>query len=75
MAQKAKRTKRKELGFACYMLMEDGSTVPFDELTEEQREKFRENAAKRLSENMSAYYAAHLDEYARLCESLDRRDQ
>lgn len=40
--------------------------MPWEELTEEQIRRFRENAAKRLSQTMSDYYSRHPDEYARL---------
>ncbi len=58
-ARTAEKAKRRELSFVCYMILEDGSTVPFEDLTEEQRRRFRENAARRLSENMSDYYTQH----------------
>ncbi|MBR5342576.1 MAG: hypothetical protein IK149_01620 [Oscillospiraceae bacterium] len=58
-ARTAEKAKRRELGFVCYMILEDGNTVPFEELTEEQRQRFRENAAARLSARMSDYYTQH----------------
>lgn len=61
-ARTAEKTKKRELSFVCYMILEDGSTVPFEDLTEEQRRRFRENAARRLSENMSGYYTQHPEE-------------
>ena len=66
-ARTAEKTKkRKELGFVCYMILEDGSTVPFEDLTEEQRRRFRENAAEQLSQRMSDYYTQHPEEFERL---------
>ncbi len=61
-ARTAEKTKKRELGFVCYMILEDGSTVPFEDLTEEQRRRFRENAAQRLSANLSDYYTQHPEE-------------
>ena len=61
-----KDRKSRELGFVCYMILPDGSTVPFDELTEAQRAAFRERAAQRLSARMSDYYTQHPKEYSRL---------
>lgn len=63
-AQKA--GKAKELTFACMLLYEDGRAVPFEELTKEEIQRFRENAARRLSQNMSDYYTQHPEEFARL---------
>ena len=65
-AGKEKSGQSRELGFVCYMILPDGRTVPFDELTQEQREAFRERAVKRLSERMSDYYTQHPAEYSRL---------
>lgn len=62
----ARKPRKDDLSFVCYMILEDGSTVPFEDLTAEQRARFRENAAARLSQRMSDYYTQHPDEYARL---------
>ena len=66
MAREAGKQKKKELSFAIMMIMEDGRTVPFGELSEEERARWRENAAARLSERMSDYYTQHPEEAARL---------
>ena len=58
-ARTAEKTRKRELSFVCYMILEDGSTVPFEELSEEQRRRFRENARERLSARMSDYYTQH----------------
>ena len=55
-----------ELGFVCYMILEDGSTVPWEELRPEQVEHFRERAAERLSAGLSDFYTQRPDEFARL---------
>ena len=49
-----------------FVLMPDGRTVPVGELTEEEREQWRANMRRRLSEDMSAYYTQHPEECARL---------
>lgn len=58
--------KRKELKCVSYVIMPDGRTVPVSELTEEEREQWRANMRRRLSEALSDYYTQHPDEYARL---------
>ena len=66
VALKAGKADRRKLNFVCYMILEDGSTVPFEDLTEEQRRRFRENATQRLSEHMSDYYTQHPEEWKKL---------
>ena len=56
----------KKLGYICYVIMPDRGPVPLDELTKEERESWGERMRERLSENMSAYYTQHPEEYARL---------
>ncbi|MBQ9719385.1 MAG: hypothetical protein IJV64_01690 [Oscillospiraceae bacterium] len=65
----AGKVNKKELGFACYLILEDGRAVPWDELTPEQLRRFRERATQRLSERMSDYYTQHPEEFDRLEES------
>lgn len=62
----ARGPRKDDLSFVCYMILEDGSTVPWEELTPEQVGRFRERAAERLSAGMSDYYTQHPDEFARL---------
>lgn len=64
--KKPRKPRKDDLTFACYLILEDGTTLPWEETTEEQRNRFRENAIKRLSQVMSDYYTQHPDEYARL---------
>lgn len=62
-----KRKPRKgDLTFVCYVLKENGEAVPFEALTEEEREQLRQNMARRLSRAMSDYYTQHPDEFSRL---------
>lgn len=56
----------KKLGFVCYVNMPDGRTVPLNDLTEAERAQWQKNMTQRLSENMSAYYTQHPEEYAAL---------
>lgn len=65
-ARKGEKSKKAELSFVCYMILEDGSTVPFEDLTEEQRQRFRESAKERLSARMSDYYTQHPTEFEAL---------
>lgn len=51
-----------------YLLYEDGTTVPFNSLTEEEKEAWRQRASERLSKAMTRYFEAHPDEYEKLCE-------
>ena len=59
--------KRKELTCVSYVLMPGRGPVTFDELTAEERAQWKERMLRRLSENMSAYYTQHAEQYARLC--------
>lgn len=49
----------KELTVACFLLREDGEAVPWEQLRPEEIRRFRERAARRLSENMSEFYMQH----------------
>ena len=62
----AEKRKRKELTFACYVIMPGRGPVPVDELTEEERAQWHANMRERLSAEMSAYYSQHPEEYAKL---------
>lgn len=58
--------RAKLLNYKCYVLYPDGRTVAVEDLTDEERESWQANMRRRLSENMSAYYSQHPEEYARL---------
>ena len=58
---------RKELSVVCYLII-DCQTIPVDELTEEQRRRWKESACRRSAERMSDYYTQHPDEYKKLLE-------
>ncbi len=60
---KAKKPKKEPMGFVCYLLSEDGTAIPFEELTPEQKAAWQQAAAARLSETMSDYYTQHPEEY------------
>lgn len=59
----------KKLGYVLYVLQEDGSAVPLDSLTPEEKEQLRQNITQRLSERMSDYFTQHPEEYIRLPKS------
>lgn len=58
--------RKNEITVVSFMILEDGSTVPFEDLTEEQKEHWREACCRRLSTRLSTYYSKHPEEYARL---------
>ncbi len=43
-----------------------GETYAWEDLTEEQREKYRQQMSENLSRRMSDYYSNHLDQFERL---------
>lgn len=67
MAERKPRKPRKDdITVVGYLILEDGSIVPWEERTPEQDRRFRENATKRLTAAMSDYYTQHPEEYAKL---------
>ena len=67
MAERKQRKLRKDdIEVVGYLILEDGSIIPWDERTPEQDRRFRENATKRLTAAMSDYYTQHPEEYAKL---------
>ena len=71
--KRAYKHRKSDLSFVCYVLI-DGQTIPVDELTDEQRERWQQGMSRRLSENMSFYYAEHPEEYIALCRSLEEKE-
>ena len=57
---------KKEITCVCFVLMPDGRTVPVEDLTEEERAEWHRRQLKRLSEDLSAYYTQHPENYAKL---------
>ena len=49
-----------------YLILEDGSTVPMEEVSPEDLQRFKDNAARRASIQLSDYYSQHPEEYAKL---------
>lgn len=45
---------------------EKGETYAWDDLTEEQKEYYRQKMKENLSRRMSDYYSHHLDEFEKL---------
>ena len=68
--KRAYKHRKNDLSFVCYVLI-DGQTIPVDELTDEQRQRWQQGMSQRLSENMSFYYSEHPEEYIALCDSLE----
>ena len=67
MAERKQRKLRKDdIEVVGYLILEDGSIIPWEERTPEQDRRFRENATKRLTAAMSDYYTQHPEEYAKL---------
>ena len=67
MAERKQRKLRKDdIEVVGYLILEDGSIIPWDERTPEQDRRFRENSTKRLTAAMSDYYTQHPEEYAKL---------
>lgn len=63
MARKPREDDIKVIG---YLILEDGGTVPMEEATPEQLQRFQENAAKRASIMLSDYYSQHPEQYEKL---------
>ena len=62
-----KRDRRgDEIQVVGFLIQEDGSTVPMEDLTPEQREAWKESCCKRLSQRLSDYFTQHPEEYARV---------
>ena len=61
-----KKPKSGTLGFACFVLQEDGTAAPIEALEPEEREAWRQRSAARLGEAMSDYYTQHPEEFARI---------
>ena len=58
--------KRNEITVVGFLILEDGSTVPMEDLTTEQRAAWKESCCKRLSQRLSDYFTQHPEEYARV---------
>lgn len=67
------KSRKSDLSFVCYVMI-DGQAIPVDELTDDQRERWQQGMSRRLSENMSFYYAEHPEEYIALCNSLEGKE-
>ena len=56
----------KPLTCVSYVLVPGREPVRVEELTADEKAAWHESLRRRLSEEMSAWYAAHPDEYARV---------
>lgn len=54
---------KRELTARIMVIMENGETKPFDELTADERSRLMNNISKRMSSTMSDYFSNHIDEY------------
>lgn len=57
---------KKKLTASCYISIDGADPVPWNSLTQEEKENVKVIWSERLSRHMSAYYAQHMDEYARV---------
>lgn len=58
--------RKNEITVVGFLIREDGSTVPMEDLTPEQREAWHARCRERLSQRMSDYYTQHPEEYKRI---------
>ena len=61
---------KNDISVVCFLLI-DGRAVPVQDLTEEQRQRWKDGACRRLSRNMSEYYSQHPEEYKNLQKGAD----
>lgn len=61
----------RELTCVSYVIFPDGRTAAAAELTDEEREQWRENMRRRLSEGLSDWYTQHPESYARLLQNQE----
>lgn len=57
---------RKELTATVSVIMEDGTIKPWEEMTTDEIKRMRANMKARLERNMSRYFSAHPEEFAKL---------
>ncbi len=58
--------KKNEITVVGFLIREDGSRVPMEEITPEEREAWETACCQRLSQRMSDYYTQHPEEWAKL---------
>ena len=58
--------RKNEITVVGFLILEDGGTVPMEDLTPEQRETWKEACRRRLSERMSDYFTQHPEEWAKV---------
>lgn len=54
---------KRELKARVMVIMKNGETKPFDELTADEKKSLLNSISKRVSDTMSCYFSNHLDEY------------
>lgn len=75
MARKPRQARKDDIKVVGFLLQEDGSAVPMEELTEVQRAEWLQRCSERLSKRMSEYYTQHPEEYIALCRSLEEKER
>lgn len=55
----------------CFLTREDGKTVPFENLAEEEKSEVFSKMSERLGENMSRYFNQHPSEYESLMKGSE----
>lgn len=54
---------RQKITCECRIIMEDGRDIPFEDMTDAERDRFFQRAADRLSAAMSDYFTLHPELY------------
>ena len=57
--------RKNEITVVGFMILDDGSKVPMEDLTPEQREAWKASCCERLSQRLSDNFTNHPEEYAR----------
>lgn len=58
--------RKNEITVVGFLILEDGSKVPMEDLTPELREAWQARCRERLSQRMSDYYTTHPEEWGRI---------
>lgn len=58
-----------KIGFRLFLENEQGEVKPWGECSEDEINRFKENASKRLGKSMSRYFGQHPEEYQKLLEA------
>ncbi len=64
--RRPRNDKKNEITVVGFLIRKDGSTVPMDEISPEEREEWLESCRRRLTQRMSDWFAQHPEELAKL---------